>query len=51
MDNRKEKIADEGMVYTNGEIIGKQIFICENDSEENWHQIPEQEALKKMGFI
>lgn len=31
--------ADEGMVLTNGEAYGKEIYLGIYDSPENWHEI------------
>ena len=36
--------ASEGMVLTNGEIYSKEVYLGINDSPENWHEIPEEEA-------
>jgi hypothetical protein len=36
-------IAAEGMVYTNGEVYGKEIWLGINDAPENWREVPESE--------
>lgn len=36
--------ADEGKVYTDGEIYGKTIFLAEGASIENFRQIDEEQA-------
>ena len=36
-------IAAEGMVYTNGEVYGKEIWLGVNDDPANWHEVPESE--------
>lgn len=36
-------IASEGMVYTNGEIYGREVFIGTGDSPENWYEITDAE--------
>ena len=36
-------IAAEGMVYTDGEVYGKEIWLGVNDDPSNWHEIPESE--------
>ena len=35
--------ADEGMVLTNGEAYGKEIYLGIYDSAENWHEITDGE--------
>jgi hypothetical protein len=37
-------IAKEGYVYTNGETFSTVIRLGKNDSADNWHEIPEEEA-------
>ena len=36
--------ADEGMTLTNGDAFGKTIYLGKNDSEDNWHEITDEEA-------
>ena len=38
--------ASEGMVLTNGESYGKEVYLGENDSAERWSEIPESEVPK-----
>ena len=38
--------ASEGMILTNGEAYGKSITLGSNDSQENWHEITEEEYQK-----
>jgi hypothetical protein len=35
--------ASSGMVLTNGESYGKEIYLGKNDSPENWREITEAE--------
>ena len=48
MTTRKILYADEGKVLTNGEIYGRQIFLAEGLSEENFHEIAEAEYDEMM---
>ena len=43
MKTRKILYADEGKILTNGEIYGKQIFLAEGVSEDDFHEITEVE--------
>ena len=38
--------ASDGMVLTNGEVYGKEIYLGINDSAENWHEITDAEYEK-----
>lgn len=40
--------ASEGMMLTNGEIYGKEIYLGVNDSPDNWHEVPKEEYEAKM---
>ena len=35
--------AAEGMVLTDGESYGKEIFLSQNESADNWYEITEKE--------
>ena len=35
--------ANDGMVLTNGEAYGREIYLGKNDSPENWREITEEE--------
>lgn len=39
----KKLIASEGMILTNGEVYGREIYLGCNDSAENWHEITSEE--------
>ena len=41
-------IASDGMMLTNGEVFGKEVFLGVSDSPENWHEITEAEAQEMM---
>lgn len=38
--------ASYGMVLTDGETFGKEIYLGVNDSEANWHEITDAEYEK-----
>ena len=42
----KKLIASSGMVLTNGEAYGTEIYLGCNDKAENWHEITEEEYQK-----
>jgi len=42
----KKLTASEGMVLTNGEAFGKEIYLGKNDSAYNWHEITDAEYEK-----
>lgn len=43
MKTRTVIYADEGKILTNGEIYGKQIFLAEGVSEDDFYEITEEE--------
>ena len=45
----KKLTASDGMVLTNGETYGKEIYLGKYDSAENWHEITDAEAEKMFG--
>ena len=45
---RIKLIASDGMMLTNGEVIGKEVFLGTGDSADNWYEITEAEAQEKM---
>ena len=40
--------ADEGYIYTNGEIYGSVIYLAEGVSKDDFHQITKEEYETKM---
>ena len=42
----KKLIASVGMVLTNGEAYGTEIYLGCNDSADNWHEITQEEYQK-----
>ena len=43
MDERILLVADEGYVYTNGEVYGSTIYLAEGESADNFRQISREE--------
>ena len=43
--------AAEGMVLTNGETFGKEVYLGTGDCAENWHEITEEEYEKIQAEI
>ena len=41
-------IASEGMLLTNGDTFGKEVYLGTGDSPENWHEITEEEYEEKQ---
>lgn len=51
MKTRLILYAEEGMVLTNGEAYGKEVYLGKNDVPENWHEITDaeyEEILKQQ---
>ena len=40
--------ASKGMILTNGEAYGEEIYLGINDTPENWYEIPIEEYEKIM---
>lgn len=38
--------AAEGMVLTNGDVFGKEVYLGKGDSPDKWYEITEEEAQK-----
>jgi len=50
MNERKVKIASEGMILTNGTDFGRKIYLADGTDETSWYEIPEEkyeETMKK----
>ena len=45
--DRVKLIASEGMVLTNGDAYGKEVFLGIGDSPDNWWEISEEEYKKR----
>ena len=43
MENRTILTADEGYVYTNGEVYGSTIYLAEGESADSFRQISREE--------
>ena len=43
---RIKMIATDGMIYTNGDTYGREIFLGNGDSPDNWWEITEAEYNK-----
>lgn len=46
MENLRKIMANVGMVLTNGEAFGKEIYLGVNDNENNWREITDAEYEK-----
>lgn len=42
----RKMVAASGMVLTNGEAYGKEIYLGKNDKPENWYEITDTEYEK-----
>lgn len=38
--------ASEGMILTNGDVFGREIFLGKGDSPDNWYEITDNEYEK-----
>lgn len=50
MNNRIVLTAGAGLMLTNGEHIGKVVYLGEHDSPENWLEIKEELAEQMLGL-
>ena len=41
---RIKLIAEDGMVLTNGNTFGKEVYLGSGDSPDNWREITDEEA-------
>lgn len=48
MKTRKILYADEGMILTDGDVYGTQIFLAEGVNEKQFYEITKQEYEKIM---
>ena len=46
--NRLKMVATDGMILTNGETYGTEVYLGSGDSPDNWYEIPLAEYEKKM---
>lgn len=46
--NRLKMVATDGMILTNGETYGTEVYLGSGDSPDNWQEIPLAEYEKKM---
>lgn len=44
----KKLTASAGMILTNGEVYGKEIYLGKHDKAENWHEITDVEYAQIM---
>lgn len=49
--DRKVLKAREGMMLTNGSDVGKEVYLGENDSADNWREVEETELPNFAEFI
>lgn len=47
---RKVLTARNGMLFTNGKDVGKEILLGEHDDAENWHEVSEAEIEQLLDF-
>ncbi len=47
----RKLVASEGMVLTNGEAYGKEIYLGCNDNPENWSEITDEEYKQIMSSL
>lgn len=46
--NRLMMVATEGMILTNGETYGTEVYLGSGDSPDNWYEISLAEYEKRM---
>lgn len=46
--NRLKMVATDGMILTNGETYGTEVYLGSGDSPDNWYEIPLAEYEKRM---
>ena len=46
--SRLKMVATDGMILTNGETYGTEVYLGSGDSPDNWWEISREEYEKKM---
>ena len=46
--SRLKMKATDGMILTNGETYGREVYLGSGDSPDHWWEIPEEEYGKRM---
>ena len=46
---RVKLIASDGMMLTNGKVIGREVFLGSGDCADNWYEITQAQAEEMEG--
>lgn len=46
MNKRKSKVANDGMILTNGVDFGREVYLADGVDENSWYEITEEEYRK-----